>query len=99
MMVIKELNANFPNDYVLTGGDFNLTLDKWMDRWPTKFLQEHNPIIGEFVNYYNLIDLWRNLNRDTRQFTWFKPNGSAKLRIDYWLVSNSILKQVTQTNI
>ncbi len=66
----------------------------------TKFLQEHNnPIIGDFINNNNLIDVWRNLNRDKRQFTWFKPNGKAKTRIDYWLVLNSIVKHVTETNI
>lgn len=33
-----------------------------MDRWTTKFLQEHNnPIIGEFINDKSLIDVWRLL--------------------------------------
>lgn len=47
------------------------------------------------MNKNKLVDIWRILNRDKRQFTWFKPNGQTKSRIDYWLV----LKHVTETNI
>lgn len=34
--------ANFPTDYLLVGGDFNLTPD---GRWPSRFSQEHNNLI------------------------------------------------------
>lgn len=98
--VVRELNENFFTDYLLIGGDFNLTPDDWMDRWPTRFSQEHNnPIIINFMNDNNLMDIWRTLNKDRRQFTWFKPKGKAKSRIDYWLVSTSISSHVTETDI
>lgn len=89
--VIKELNANFPTDYILVGGDFNLTPDESMDRWPSTLSQEHNnQTIEDFINHNKLIDIRRTLNRDKRQFSWFKPNGKAKSTIDYWLASNSL---------
>lgn len=38
--VIRELTTNFPTDHILVGGDFNLTPDEWMDRWPSRPSQE-----------------------------------------------------------
>lgn len=48
----------------------------WMDRWPTRISQEHNnQIIINFMNENNLMDIWRTLNKDRRQFTWLSPMG------------------------
>lgn len=58
-----------------------------------------NPILVEFINNNKLIDIWRSLHSDVKQFTWYKPNGQSRPRIDYWLVSNSISKHVTETLI
>lgn len=66
------------------------TPDKWKDRWPSNLSGEHkNPVLEEFINYKKLIDIWRSLHKDIKQFTWFKPNGQSRSRIDYWLVSDS----------
>lgn len=98
--VIKELYTKFPTDYIVVGGDFNVTPDEWLDRWPSKFSREHkNPIFEKFANDTKLIDVWRVLNEDVKQFTWHKPNGQSRSRIDYWLVSNSILQYVKETVI
>lgn len=58
-----------------------------------------NPILVEFINNNKLIDIWRSLHSDVKQFTWYKPNGQSRPCIDYWLVSNSISKYVTKTLI
>lgn len=98
--VIRELNTKFPTDHLIVGGDFNVTPDEWMDRWPSKLSREHrNPIMESFTNNNKLIDIWRTLNKDVKQFTWHKPNGQIRSRIDYWLVSNSISQYVTETTI
>lgn len=98
--VIKELNFKFPTDHIVVGGDFNVTPDEWMDRWPSKFSREHkNPIFENFANDTKLIDIWRLLNKDVKQFTWHKPKGQSRSRIDFWLISNSILQYVKVTII
>lgn len=81
--------ANFSTDHIVVGGDFNLTPVEWKDRWPViKQIQKSNLV--EFINNNKLIDILRSLHRDVKQFTWYKPNGQSRSRIDYWLVSNSI---------
>lgn len=71
----------------------------WIDGLLDSHKKKKNLIVGDFINNNKLIDIWRTLNKDKRQFTWFKPNGKAKSRIDYWLTSNSILHHVTEANI
>lgn len=57
---IKELNATFPADRILVGGDFSRAPDEWMDRRPSRYLQEHNnQIIGDFISNNRLRNVWR----------------------------------------
>ena len=34
--VISELKGRYPTDYILCGGDWNMTPDEWLDRWPAR---------------------------------------------------------------
>lgn len=43
--------------------------------------------------------MWRYLNPEVECFSWFKPNGESKSRIDYWMVSDNILKYVSKSSI
>ncbi len=47
----------------------------------------------------NLTDVWRNLNPGVKRFSWFKPNGGSKYRIDYWLVSDDVLRTVAKSEM
>ena len=38
-------------------------------------------------------------NPGKRQYSWFKPDGSVKSRLDYWLVSDDILSQISNCEI
>ena len=94
--VIRELNPKFHTDHLIVGGDLNVTPDEWMDGWPSKLSWEYrNPIMEDFTNNNKLIDIWRTLNKDVKQFT----DGPIRSRIDYWLVSDSISQHVTETTI
>ncbi len=47
--VINDLKARYPTEYVLIGGDFNMTPDEFMDRHPFKLSSSHiNYIIQDF---------------------------------------------------
>lgn len=64
-------------------------MDEWLDRYPTKYQRHfYNPVLLDFCSEFNLKDTWRIDNPDTQIYTWFKPDGSIKSRIDLWLVSD-----------
>ena len=39
----------------------------------------------DFMNTYDLVDVYRNLHVDTRQYSWRCFNGTQRSRIDYFL--------------
>lgn len=85
---------------VLIGGDFNLAPDEWMDRSPSSFTSHRlNSIIQEFCQVNSLIDVWRVKNPNTNQFSWIKPNGSSRSRIDFWLITEEYLELANQVLI
>lgn len=98
--VIRKLQLNYPTEHIIVGGDFNIAPDEWMDRCPSKYSKvTWNPIMEDFMKVNKLNDVWRNLNHNIRQYTWFKPNGQSRSRIDYWLAADSIFEHITEANI
>lgn len=98
--VINGLKTNYPTEFILIGGDFNMTPDEYMDRQPSKCNISHiNNIIHNFCLSNLLIDIWRNLNPKSRHFSWFKPNATSMSRFDYWLSSDTLSNHVTKCSI
>ena len=102
---VSELKALHPTNLILMGGDWNMTPDEWKDRWPSKFFLNgridghYNPIIREFININCLVDTWRVLNPEEKQYTWYKPNGTCKYKIDYWLAADAFGNFTFQASI
>lgn len=68
--VIYEYKERFHTEFILTGGDFNLTPDEWRDRYPSKYSStQWNTVLFDFVNPNNLMDIWRDRNPNTYQFS------------------------------
>lgn len=98
--VITETKVKYPTDNIIVGGDWNMVPDEWKDRWPPRLNKQRLNVSIEFLkSENNLYDIWRDLYPDAECFSWFKPNGENKSRIDYWLVSNNIIKFVSQSSI
>ena len=78
----------------------NLVNDDWFDRLPPRG-QNHNPnkLFHQFCHKHDIQDAWRHNNNNTIQFSWFQPNALHRSRLDYWLVSDSILGQVSEVNM
>lgn len=92
--IIKEFKIRYPTSNVILGGDFNMVYNEWLDRSPTKFYNhQYNAHLSNFCNSLNLIDPWRTIHPDLKQFSWLKPDGSSRSRIDFWLISDWSLEQ------
>lgn len=98
--VISELKCRYPTDYILCGGDWNLTPNEWLDRWPARVGKpQYNILINNFMADNNFSDIWRKIYPGITGFSWFRPNGSCKSRIDYWLGTDNIMSHVTKTTM
>ncbi len=98
--VITEYRNVYNTSLILLGGDFNMAPDDWLDRCPSKFNSNHyNTTLFDFCNTHSLIDVWRNKNMNNRQFSWIKPNGSARSRIDLWLLTTELERFVSKVSM
>ncbi len=67
---IKECKTKYPTDNILVGGDFNCVPDEWLGRLPAKYVShEYSQIITNFCTSNSLIDVWRYINPNVRQFS------------------------------
>lgn len=87
---IKDLCQRYPTNNFIFGGDYNMVMDEWLVRSPSKYQRHfYNPLLLDFCSVFNLKDVWRFDNPYTQIYMWFKPDGSIKSRIDFWLVSDN----------
>lgn len=98
--VISELKSHYPTNNILCGGDWNLTPNEWLDRWPARVGRpQYNTTINNFMVDNNLRDIWREMNPGINAFSWFRPNGSCKSRIDFWLGSDNVMAHITKASM
>ena len=94
---IQDWDPNF----ALYAGDWNIVLDPEID---TKGYQHvNNPRARQEllnkINELDLIDVYRNLNPTSRKYSWKKWGTSKFARLDYFLISNSLLPFVQKVDI
>lgn len=92
---------NFNNDNIILGGDFNFVLDFEADT--EGYVCLNNPRARDRVidlcTQLNLIDIWREIHMEGREYTWRKPNGTKKARLDYFLISEEFFPQISESYI
>ena len=88
-------------DYTICGGDFNLVLDPKIDT--KNYLHINNPLARQEllkqIGMFNLVDIWRELNPDSKTYTWQKYNENKQSRLDFFLVSSTLLPFVKKADI
>lgn len=92
-------SSKYPNSIFLVGGDFNITLDNTMDRWPPGQPSSFNRNLRIFMEKFDLVDVWRETFPNDRSFTWSNRAGTRQSCIDFWLIPNSIDKDSVTINI
>ena len=53
----------------------------------------------EFIRDNSLVDIWRNQNPGKKHYSWYKPSGNAKSRIDYWLAADTLGGHISEAVI
>ncbi len=94
---------DYENNNIILGGDFNVCLDPTIDKKGGKIEKPSKcaEIINSISETYNLIDLWRYLNPESRRFTRREMTkaGLVQSRLDYFLISVHLLYDFTRQDI
>ena len=58
-------------------------------------------ILREIMSEFDLVDIWRELNPHQRRFTWRRCHPFQQSRLDYFLISNDLMRshKVVKTEI
>ena len=99
---LGEKMIELENSNIILMGDFNLVLDPKQDRIDGKQYQPHSvKILNDITEAFNLVDIWRVRNPDTKFFSWTRKckignkcmSGS---RIDFALIEQGLANKVEQ---
>ena len=81
--------------------NFNLVLDLGVDK-EGGLAKTHTKaliVIKQYAAKLDLIDAWAILNQDARRYTWRRRNPEIYYRLDFFLVSQSVMSNVKDTGI
>lgn len=98
--ICEELD-NFDNDNFIIGGDWNVVLDAVKDTCHYRNVNRPRAMetVHDMMSVYNLVDVWREMNPNRRQYTWRRTNGKQRGRLDYFLVSEHMLSEISIAKI
>lgn len=93
--------SNFKCEEIIIGGDFNLVLEVEKDKRGGLARTHKNAlkVIQDFSENLGLIDIWRLFNPETKRYTWRQNQPVIHCRLDFFLVSESSLCDVTHADI
>ena len=83
--------------FYLIGGDWNCCLSPELDRSTgsdtTK--AQTRKLLKQYMVDMNLVEVWRELNPDKREYSCHSSVGKSRSRIDYFIVSRELLSKIT----
>lgn len=88
------------NRNVIWAGDFNLVLDILKDRYNSNY-NNHKAAstLSAYMHETDLVDVWRALNPQKATYTFFRRQPLAMSRIDFFLISSSLMPSVVEAQI
>ena len=94
--------SEFDNDQIIMCGDWNFVLNPDMDY--ENYMHINNPrsrkIMLDFLEENNILDIWRIMNENKKQFTWQRLNPVRKQpQLYFFLISENLSSFITDTQI
>ena len=100
--MFNDVNSFKYRDKCIICGDFNLVLHPEIDYKNYKSVQ-HNvharSKLLTLINDNNLIDIYRELNGNTRKYTWNRTNTTQQGRLDFFLITYNLFDFVKNCDI
>ncbi|XDV49743.1 hypothetical protein PO909_018933 [Leuciscus waleckii] len=96
--LIKKIDSNV---CIVVGGDWNCTTDFTIDRNGEEPHSQSSMMLTKVLNEFELIDVWRMINKRVRQYTWLKVNDNrvSGARLDRFYLGKVWNNRVMNTSI
>ena len=98
-MLKQKLDMHDLQTHMIIGGDFNCVLNPKVDTFNVKSKYKTPNSLKQMMKNYKLIDIWRIVNFDKRQYTWRNKSVQVASRIDFVLTSKDLKNYVVKTDI
>lgn len=98
---VCEVIRKIGNGNIIIGGDFNLVGDTLLDKSSQSrtISNKGSLAIDILLDELGLVDIWRVLHPQEREYTFYSHPHSTYSRIDYFLISNALVNQVADSMI
>ena len=98
---LSQLLLDLGDVQIILGGDFNQILDQDLDRsQPRRNIESRSAVaIRQLASDLGLRDIWRLMHPDGRDYSFFSPPHNVYTRIDYFLISQSLVDFSVSTSI
>ena len=95
----KIIENNLTN--IIWGGDWNLVLNPNLDlmNYRNNNNQRAQETVLNIKDYFELSDVWREINPEVPRFTWRRPTPFQQSRLDFFLISEPLLSYVRDADI
>ena len=94
--------SSFHCEEIIIGGDFNFVLDLVKDKkggLPRTHIKNALKVVQDFCESLDLSDIWRILNPEAKRYTWRQRLSDIHCRLDFFLVSQTSICNITQADI
>ena len=99
---VSKILENNEIDKIIMAGDWNCVFDEQLDCKNYASIS-HKPksreIIKNMIRLFELNDIWRSLHKDKQEYTWRKFRTLKQARLDYFLVSESLMPSINDCKI
>ena len=100
MRILVQQNV-FNTDNNIFAGDWNVVLNDAMDKWGgiCNIKEKSIRMMDEIKEYFDLEDIWRVRNGNTKRYTWRQKSPRIHCRLDYFLTSANLSNYIVESKI
>ncbi len=99
-ILLNKLQSEYPDGDFVIGGDFNVVLNHNLDKkGGIAYDRKSKEQLKTIIETIDLCDIWRSLHPVKRTYTWHQNSPFVMCRLDFFLISKSLVKYVKQCEI
>ena len=98
--LICDEGYNESDHKILLGGDLNVAMDPDLDcSGGNPAVKDSVKCVEDVMMNYDLVDIWRIRNPNTKKFSWRQKSPIIQRCLDYWLISDLLQDDVAKVDM